>query len=150
MTRPVNEWWVVEWAKGNAFEWHPVAEVVQRNGEMMLAEKMPERTMVGLVPTPEDAQCFAREMKRMVGCKGREAPPNPLLAAYDRFKHLDRVFEMVGDPDGTESTDPFHAAARDLWRAIKASLGIPAAVEARRNAVVSDGLLADESKGEKT
>jgi len=38
---------------------------------------------------------------------------------------LDCVFEMVGDPDGTENTDPFHAAARDLWRAVKASLGIP-------------------------
>ena len=50
----------------------------------------------------------------------------PLLAAYDRFKHLDRVIEMVGDSDGTENTDPFHAAARDLWRAVKASLGIPA------------------------
>ena len=48
----------------------------------------------------------------------------PLLAAYDRFSHLDRVFEMVGDSDGTENTDPFHPAARDLWRAVKASLVI--------------------------
>jgi hypothetical protein len=50
----------------------------------------------------------------------------PVAAVYERFKHLDRVLEMVGDPDGTDSTDPFHAAARDLWRAVKASLGIPA------------------------
>ena len=50
----------------------------------------------------------------------------PLLAAYDRYKHQDRVFEMVGAPDGTENTDPFHAAARDLWRAVKDSLNIPA------------------------
>ena len=47
----------------------------------------------------------------------------PLLAAYDRFKHLDRVLEMVQDSDGTEQTNPFHMTARDLWRAIKASLG---------------------------
>ena len=47
----------------------------------------------------------------------------PLLAAYERFKHLDTLFEMIRDPDGTEDSDPFHAATRDLWRAIKASLG---------------------------
>ena len=47
----------------------------------------------------------------------------PLLAVYERFKHLDRVFEMVQDSDGTENTDPFHPAARDMWRAIKASVG---------------------------
>ena len=47
----------------------------------------------------------------------------PLLAAYDRFKHLDSVLEMVSDSDGTEQTNPFHMTARDLWRAIKASLG---------------------------
>jgi hypothetical protein len=51
------------------------------------------------------------------------------LAVYDRFAHLDRVFEMVGDSDGTENTDPFHPAARDLWRAIKASLGHTANTE---------------------
>ena len=56
----------------------------------------------------------------------RNAARRPVAAAYNRFKHLDRVFEMVGDPDGTENTDPFHAAARDLWRAVKESLGIPA------------------------
>jgi hypothetical protein len=59
--------------------------------------------------------------------KQQALPPvrsEPLLAAYDRFSHLDRVFEMVGDSDGTENTDPFHPAARDMWRAIKASLGI--------------------------
>jgi hypothetical protein len=49
--------------------------------------------------------------------------PEPLLAAYDRFKHLDAVLEMVQDSDGTEQTNPFHMTARDLWRAIKASLG---------------------------
>ena len=47
----------------------------------------------------------------------------PLLAAYARFKHLDAVLEMVKDSDGTEQTNPFHMTARDLWRAIKASLG---------------------------
>ncbi len=47
----------------------------------------------------------------------------PLLAAYDRFKHLDAVLEMVQDSDDTEQTNPFHMTARDLWRAIKASLG---------------------------
>ena len=46
-----------------------------------------------------------------------------IVAAYERFKHLDRVFEMVGDPDGTDNTDPFHAAARDLWRAVKTYVG---------------------------
>ena len=46
----------------------------------------------------------------------------PLAEVHDRFAHLDRVFEMVSDPDGTESSDPFHAAVRDMWRAIKASL----------------------------
>ena len=46
-----------------------------------------------------------------------------LLAAYDRFKHIDSVIEMVKDSDGTEQTNPFYMTARDLWRAIKASLG---------------------------
>ena len=59
----------------------------------------------------------------------RDAARRPIAEAYDRFKHLDRVFEMVGDTDGTENTDPFHAAARDLWRAVKASLDIPANAE---------------------
>ena len=47
----------------------------------------------------------------------------PLLAVYERFKRLDSILVMVGDSDGTENTDPFHAAARDLWRAVKESLG---------------------------
>ena len=51
-----------------------------------------------------------------------DASRRPLQAAYERFKHLDRVFEMVQDSDGTENTDPFHAAARDFWRAVKGSL----------------------------
>jgi hypothetical protein len=54
------------------------------------------------------------------------------LAAYDRFKHLDRVLELVGDSNGTENTDPFHMTARDLWRAIKASLGHTANVTEHR------------------
>jgi hypothetical protein len=53
----------------------------------------------------------------------RDVLRRPVAAVYDRFKHLDRIFEMVGDSDGAENTDPFHMAARDLWRAIKASLG---------------------------
>ena len=45
-----------------------------------------------------------------------------LQACYARFQHLDTLFEMVQDSDGTEQTDPFHAAARDMWRAIKAAV----------------------------
>ena len=59
-------------------------------------------------------------------CKNAALPPvrsEPLLAAYERFNHLDAVLEMVQDSDGTEQTDPFHMTARDLWRAIKESLG---------------------------
>ena len=57
--------------------------------------------------------------------KGADSGPvaGPITAAYERFKHLDRVFDMVCDADGTENSDPFHMAARDLWRAIKESLG---------------------------
>ena len=54
---------------------------------------------------------------------GAKLDSTPLLAAYDRFKHLDRVLEMVHDSDGTEQANLFHMTARDLWRAIKASLG---------------------------
>lgn len=53
----------------------------------------------------------------------RKAVRCPIEAVYERFKHLDKVFEMVSDTDGTDDTDPFHATARDLWRAVKASLG---------------------------
>jgi hypothetical protein len=77
-----------------------------------------------------DLDIIAEQCAEIDRRNGEEPLPpvrsEPLLAAYDRFKHLDRVFELVGDPDGTENTDPFHAAARDLWRAVKASLGIPA------------------------
>lgn len=48
----------------------------------------------------------------------------PLKAAYDRFKHLDAVLGAAGDSDGTDNTDPWHMTARDLWKAIKESLGI--------------------------
>ena len=44
----------------------------------------------------------------------------PLQAVYDRFKHLDGVFEMV---DHAEDGNHFPVVARDLWRAIKAGLG---------------------------
>ena len=56
----------------------------------------------------------------------RDVLRRPVAAVYDRFKHLDGILERVGDSDGTENTDPFHPAARDMWRAIKASLGISA------------------------
>ena len=74
-------------------------------------------------------KCY-REMEPVLTCGfcgHREWSPvgkeTPLLACYNRFQHLDRVFEMVRDSDGTEQTDPFHAAARDMWRAIKAAVG---------------------------
>ncbi len=50
-----------------------------------------------------------------------EAMSAPLAAAYSRFGHLDNVLEMAHDPDGTEKTNPWHACARDLWRAVKAA-----------------------------
>ena len=56
----------------------------------------------------------------------RDVLRRPVAAVYERFKHLDGILERVGDSDGTENTDPFHPAARDMWRAVKASLGIPA------------------------
>ena len=55
----------------------------------------------------------------------RDRNLRPLKEAYYRFVHLDKILECVGDSDGTENTDPFHPAARDLWRAVKVSLGIP-------------------------
>ncbi len=48
---------------------------------------------------------------------------DPIAKAYSRFRHLDDLFEMIRDSDGTDIADPFHMTARDLWRAIKASLG---------------------------
>ena len=45
----------------------------------------------------------------------------PLAAACSRFGHLDMVLGMAHDPDGTEDTNPWHACARDLWRAVKAA-----------------------------
>jgi hypothetical protein len=45
----------------------------------------------------------------------------PIAAACSRFGHLDMVLEMAHDPDGTENTNPWHACARDLWRAVKAA-----------------------------
>ena len=48
---------------------------------------------------------------------------DPIAKAYSRFRHLDDLFEMIRDSDGTEQTDPFRMTARDLWRAIKASIG---------------------------
>jgi len=45
----------------------------------------------------------------------------PLDAACSRFGHLDMVLGMAHDPDGTENTNPWHACARDLWRAVKAA-----------------------------
>jgi hypothetical protein len=62
-------------------------------------------------------------------CPNAELPSvrsEPLLAVYSRFKHLDSVFQMVGDSDGSDNTDPVHATTRDLWLAIKESLGISA------------------------
>jgi len=50
-----------------------------------------------------------------------EAMSAPLDAAYERFGHLDKVLEMAHNPDGTEDTNPWHACARDLWRAVKAA-----------------------------
>jgi hypothetical protein len=50
-------------------------------------------------------------------------PQDPLRAAYVRFKHRDTFLEEVRDYDGTEESNPFGQTARDLWRAIKASLG---------------------------
>jgi chromosome segregation ATPase len=45
----------------------------------------------------------------------------PIKAACDRFCHLNAVLEMAHEPDGTDNTDPWHACARDLWRAVKAA-----------------------------
>jgi hypothetical protein len=45
----------------------------------------------------------------------------PLDVACERLGHLDPLLEMAHDPDGTEDTDPWHACARDLWRAVKAA-----------------------------
>ena len=50
-----------------------------------------------------------------------EAMSAPIAAACGRFGHLDMVLEMAHDPDGTENTNPWHACARDLWRAVKAA-----------------------------
>jgi len=61
----------------------------------------------------------------------RNALRRPMAAVYERFRHLDCVMEMVGNSDGTANTDPFHAAARDMWRAVKESLGVAANVKLR-------------------
>jgi hypothetical protein len=46
------------------------------------------------------------------------------VAAYEQFKHLDDLFERIDDP-----LDPFHAAARELWRAVKESMGVNACLD---------------------
>jgi hypothetical protein len=66
MNRPIGEWWVVEWAGGEAFEWHTVSDIVQRNGEGMMAGESARLMPVALVQSPEDAQCVARDMKRLL------------------------------------------------------------------------------------
>ena len=45
----------------------------------------------------------------------------PLAAACERFGRFDALLEMAHDPDGTEDNNPWHACARDLWRAVKAA-----------------------------
>jgi hypothetical protein len=50
----------------------------------------------------------------------------PIVEAYERFKHLDDLVERIDEP-----LDPFHAAARELWRAVKASLGANATRQPR-------------------
>ena len=44
---------------------------------------------------------------------------NELLAVYERYKHLDHVFLMIRDPEPDEQPNPFHVAARELWKAVK-------------------------------
>jgi hypothetical protein len=48
----------------------------------------------------------------------RDAMLRPLAEAHERFKHLDGLLEDIAGEDS-----PFHMTARDLWRAIKASIG---------------------------
>ena len=46
----------------------------------------------------------------------------PVAAVYAKYKHLDRVFSMLAEryEDPTVERNPIHAAAADLWQAIKA------------------------------
>jgi hypothetical protein len=60
----------------------------------------------------QDRDLLRRQVEAMIA---------PIAAACGRFGHLDMVLEMAHDPDGTENTNPWHACARDLWRAVKAA-----------------------------
>jgi hypothetical protein len=60
----------------------------------------------------QEADLLRRQVEAMIA---------PIAAACGRFGHLDMVLEMAHDPDGTENTNPWHACARDLWRAVKAA-----------------------------
>jgi chromosome segregation ATPase len=65
-----------------------------------------------LAEARQEADMLRRQVKAMSA---------PIAAACSRFGHLDMVLEMAHDPDGTEGTNPWHACARDLWRAVKAA-----------------------------
>lgn len=66
MSVNVGEWWVVEWAGGRSFSWHRVANVVQRNGELMMGGELPGKSVVGVVPSAEMAQTHARNLRRLL------------------------------------------------------------------------------------
>jgi hypothetical protein len=115
----------------------------QKQAKQMLSETMPERHIsladhreamrmaaVGYVREIEDmrtARNAATRTAEMLHAQLAEARRQvaaisaPLDAAYSRFGHLDNVLEMAHDPDGTDDTNPWHACARDLWRAVKAA-----------------------------
>lgn len=49
-----------------------------------------------------------------------------LLAVYDKYKHLDGIFDLTNQLNPSrivdDENDPFHIACYDMWNAIKKTL----------------------------
>jgi hypothetical protein len=67
-------------------------------------------------------RCEGNDWREMMVCTHCAALPSvrsePLLAAYDRFKHLDEFFDIAK----ASESNPIHLAACDMWAAIKAAV----------------------------